>query len=108
MLERRGISTPRCDICGDTHKVEMHEIISRSQTTGSEEMRRLSFDEHLCNLLCPSCHEHANIRSNEAECWFILYKLYGRGDVQKGYEIVKPYYDRIASRITIMTPLLRV
>lgn len=101
----------RCDLCkGKFPGLEMHEIISRSQTIGNDEARLRSFDEHLCCLLCHECHETAGTRGNEALCWFALYELYGRGDLHKGYHIVGYYYALVEDALPsgVITPLEKV
>jgi hypothetical protein len=99
----------KCDLCGGKFPMlEMHEIISRSQTIGNDTARLRSYDEHLCCLVCNDCHETAGTRENEKLCWRALYRIYGRGDLTRGYEIVKPYYDAVQEICSIITPLERV
>lgn len=115
MMNRRivfvnGRRLYQCDLCGGKFPgLEMHEIISRSQTVGNDAARLRSYDEHLCCLLCPSCHESAGTYENEKLCWRALYRLYGRGDLVAGYKTVALYYTMVTDICdTVMTPLERI
>ena len=68
---------PLCDLCGVNKGTQMHERIKRSQTTGNQEARELSYQVTLCNLLCPICHEKADTQEVDDKLWMFSIKLYG-------------------------------
>jgi len=82
LVEKEG----KCDLCGTGRGDDLHEIINRGRTVGNDEARVLSFNRHICSLLCRDCHEKAH-NPNAAE------KLLKRNIAFYGYEAVKAAWD---------------
>lgn len=81
-----------CAICGDTHGLQVHHIVLRSQ--GGDDV-----DANFC-ALCLTCHD--NIHANKHFSWMALkaYVLFERPDtllyIQAKLELEFPedYFDR--------------
>ncbi len=52
----RGEQYASCDICGENRGTDMHEIITRQKTQNNDEAQILSYNKHICALLCNDCH----------------------------------------------------
>ena len=59
--DRATMDGVHCDLCREPiHGLpQMHELIPRRLTVGSDEARDLSFQPELCAILCADCHRVA-------------------------------------------------
>lgn len=61
---RAHYGKPLCDLCHLRLGTQMHEWIPRSATVKQPELRKLSFDWHICSLVCQHCHDVAETEDN--------------------------------------------
>lgn len=78
----------RCDLCG-SKATQAHEILFRSSTLNNEEARRLSFQEPLLAILCPTCHDKAHNPETSARLLMQNAKVYGHQVVNEALRAVQ-------------------
>jgi len=78
----------RCDLCGGRAN-SLHEILFRSSTLNNEEARRLSFQEPLLAILCPTCHDKAHNPETSARLLMQNAKIYGHQAVNEALQAVR-------------------
>ena len=86
--ERTYTDGVHCDLCRQLiHGLpQMHELIPRRLTIGSDEARELSFQPELCAILCADCHSIAEREENETRLWERNYQRYGKERVLQAFE----------------------
>jgi uncharacterized protein YlaI len=84
-----------CDLCGCAQASERHHIITKYSTMNRDEMRRLANGPLVTALLCKDCHNKADNVKERTQLLLNLYRINGRGNAQKGYEAMKPIFDKI-------------
>ena len=95
MMVDRGGRCAFCDWCVSARGTQMHEIVSRSRTVGNTEARQLSFDKHICSLLCESCHTKIghSVEANQT--------LLARNVTMYGRDNVKAAWDNLLDAMTL-------
>ena len=63
---------------------QMHELIPRRLTVGSDEARDLSFQPELCAIRCADCHRVAEEYARVL--WVNNYRRYGKANVVSAFE----------------------
>ena len=71
------MSNRMCEWCGQSPASDMHEIVSRSMTRKGSLARKLSYDEHLCCVLCRECHSKAHGHDGRAALLRVKIKRHG-------------------------------
>ena len=87
MIRQRAVGTSvLCDLCREPiHGLpQMHELIPRRLTLGSDEARELSFQPELCAILCADCHRVAEEHTDTL--WQRNYRRHGKEKVVRAFE----------------------
>lgn len=87
-----------CDMCQNRVATEVHHIIKRSSTLGeNDNARAYSESFYLLAAVCHLCHQTIDEPENRNTLLQNLYKLYGGGNADLGYSIVKTEFDKVNS-----------
>ena len=80
-----------CDLCRKNHPSNMHELVPRSHTLGSDRARILSYTAEVCSLLCSECHGriHDIAPHEQDKLWLRQYELYGKQEVLARVDEIK-------------------
>jgi len=97
ILDRGG----KCHRCKAAQGAEVHEILSRGRTIGNDAARMLSYDKHLCALLCRDCHETAHSPQVADELLQGNIDFYGYEPVETAYNAVQA---EMRTRLNIQLP----
>lgn len=87
----------KCDLCGVNKAQDRHHIIPRRATMGNERESEIANGPYLTSLLCRTCHDTADTDTNRNRLFQRLYQIYGRGNCEAGYTVIKREFDKITA-----------
>lgn len=82
---------PACVLCGFGAMIELHHIVNRGRTVGSNAARSASDAKELTVLLCKLCHGKAHNKRVREELLNIQIQQYGREAVQAALDQVQSH-----------------